>query len=136
MLHNEQADFPKNLQPAPETVTTGPIIGSRKVYAAPKSHPEMRVPFREVPLTTRWSLRYASMIPPDPYTETDARIDLKSGLPQTRDAWIAGRGFEGITPRPVENGGQREHLDRQACAGMPGSRIIRAGKPGQLVDAI
>ncbi|HRE22139.1 MAG TPA: phosphomethylpyrimidine synthase ThiC, partial [Rhabdaerophilum sp.] len=42
---------PKNLQPAPETVTTGPIIGSRKVYASPKSHPGMKVPFREVTLT-------------------------------------------------------------------------------------
>ena len=84
---------PKNLQPAPETVTTGPIIGSRKVYAAPKSHPEMRVPFREVSLTDPAEAPVRIYDPSGPYTETDARIDLKSGLPQTREAWIAGRGF-------------------------------------------
>ena len=35
-----------NVQPkpgtlVPETVTTGPLPGSRKVYAAPKSHPDV-----------------------------------------------------------------------------------------------
>ena len=29
-------------------VTTGPLIGSRKVYASGCAHPELRVPFREV----------------------------------------------------------------------------------------
>ena len=36
---------------APETVTTGPIAGSRKVYAAPKGRPDIRVPFREIALS-------------------------------------------------------------------------------------
>ena len=40
-----------NVAPAPDTVTTGPIFGSRKVYAAPKSHPHLRVPFREIALS-------------------------------------------------------------------------------------
>ena len=31
---------------APRTVTTGPIIGSRKVYAALDGSPDIRVPFR------------------------------------------------------------------------------------------
>ena len=35
---------------ATPTVTTGPIAGSRKVYAAPDAAPELRVPLREIPL--------------------------------------------------------------------------------------
>ncbi|MCU0820370.1 MAG: phosphomethylpyrimidine synthase ThiC [Beijerinckiaceae bacterium] len=124
---------PKNLQPAPETVTTGPIIGSRKVYAAPKYHPEMRVPFREVTLTDPAEAPVRIYDPSGPYTETDARIDLKSGLPQTREAWIAGRGFEAVQPRavkPEDNGNISADKLVPEC---PASRIIRAGKPGQLV---
>ena len=36
---------------APESVTTGPIAGSHKVYASPKGHADIRVPFREIALT-------------------------------------------------------------------------------------
>ena len=35
---------------APQSVTTGPITGSRKVYAAPKGRSDIRVPFREIAL--------------------------------------------------------------------------------------
>ena len=42
-------EIPK-LDAAPQTVTTGPIGGSRKVYAAPKGRPDIRVPFREIAL--------------------------------------------------------------------------------------
>ncbi|MCA3606023.1 MAG: phosphomethylpyrimidine synthase ThiC, partial [Methylobacterium sp.] len=71
--------------------------------------------------------------PSGPYTETDARIDLKSGLPQTREAWIAARGFEAIEPRavkPEDNGNIPADKLVPEC---PASRLIRAGKPGQLV---
>ena len=33
------------------SVTTGPIVGSQKVYAAPKRRPDIRVPFREIALS-------------------------------------------------------------------------------------
>ena len=36
---------------APRSVTTGPIAGSRKVYAAPRARPDIRVPFREIALS-------------------------------------------------------------------------------------
>lgn len=35
----------------PQSVTTGPIRGSRKVYAAAPDRPDIRVPFREIALT-------------------------------------------------------------------------------------
>ena len=31
-------------------VTTGPIVGSRKVYSSPEGHPDIRVPLREIAL--------------------------------------------------------------------------------------
>ncbi len=124
---------PKNLQPAPETVTTGPIIGSRKVYASPKSHPDMKVPFREVTLTDPLEPPVRIYDPSGPYTETDSGIDLKGGLRQTREGWIAKRGFEAIAPRavkPEDNGNISADKLVPEC---PASRIIRAGKPGQMV---
>ena len=36
---------------APRTVTTGPIVGSRKVYAALNERADIRVPFREIALS-------------------------------------------------------------------------------------
>jgi phosphomethylpyrimidine synthase len=124
---------PKNVLPAPETVTTGPIIGSRKVYAAPKAHPEIKVPFREVTLSDPLEPPVRIYDPSGPYTEIDARIDLKSGLPQTREAWIASRGFDAIAPRevkPEDNGNISADKLVPAC---PATRTIRAAKPGQMV---
>jgi phosphomethylpyrimidine synthase len=124
---------PKNLQPAPETVTTGPIIGSRKVYAAPKGYPAMRVPFREVMLSDPAEAPVRIYDPSGPYTEADARIDLKSGLAQVREGWIAARGFEPIAPRavkPEDNGNISADKLVPEC---PATRLIRAARPGQMV---
>ena len=124
---------PKNIQPAPHTVTTGPIIGSRKVYAAPKSHPDIKVPFREVALTDPLEPPVRIYDPSGPYTETDARIDLSAGLPQVRADWIAKRGFETIAPRavkPEDNGNISADKLVPEC---PAQRTIRAAKPGQMI---
>ncbi len=39
---------PENQAAFAPSVTTGPLIGSRKVYAHGCAHPDLRVPFREV----------------------------------------------------------------------------------------
>ena len=39
---------PENPSTFVPNVTTGPLIGSRKVYANGCAHPDLRVPFREV----------------------------------------------------------------------------------------
>jgi hypothetical protein len=82
----------KNLQPGPGTVTTGPIRGSRKVYAAVAAIPTMQVPFREIALTDPNERRCASMIPPVPIprptrastcegpAEVRARLDRRARL--------------------------------------------------------
>ena len=55
---------------APHSVTTGPIIGSRKIYVAPPEDPAMRIPFREVQLTTDSEPPVRIYDPSGPFTET------------------------------------------------------------------
>jgi len=64
-------------------VTTGPISGSHKVYAA-------GVPARRIELTNGDHLDVYDTS--GPYTDTNAEIDLNAGLPPLRADWIAGRG--------------------------------------------
>ena len=70
---------------APQSVTTGPIMGSRKVYAAPAGHPDIRIPFREIVLSDPAEAPVRVYDPSGPYTETDSGIDLLKGLPLVRD---------------------------------------------------
>ncbi|MGQ0532149.1 MAG: phosphomethylpyrimidine synthase ThiC [Caulobacteraceae bacterium] len=91
------------------SVTTGPLMGSRKVYASGCAHPDLRVPFREVvlhpsanepPLTT--------YDPSGPYTDPNAAIDINAGLPRTREAWVRARGdveeIDGRAVQDIDNG--------------------------------
>ncbi|HEY0145093.1 MAG TPA: phosphomethylpyrimidine synthase ThiC [Methylovirgula sp.] len=95
---------PENL--IPQSVTCGPLPGAQKVYAEPRAG--IRVPFREI------TLEPSANEPPvrvydasGPYTEEAPRVDLSAGLPHTREAWYASRGFESYTGRaikPEDNG--------------------------------
>ncbi|MGA0597181.1 phosphomethylpyrimidine synthase ThiC [Enterovirga sp. CN4-39] len=117
----------------PETVTTGPIQGSRKVYASPKDRPDIRVPFREIQLTDPNEPAVRVYDPSGPYTETDAGIDLAAGLKQTRRAWIDARGFEAVPGRqvkPEDNGNVSADKLVPEC---PAERTILRGKAGQMV---
>ena len=94
--------------PTPETVTTGAIEGSRKVYAAYPGRPEIRVPFREIALSP------ACGEPPvrvydasGPYTDSAFTPNLSAGLPVAR-AWLAARAglesYSGRALKPEDNG--------------------------------
>ena len=127
-IHN-----PKAPQALPQSVTTGPIEGSRKVYAAPAGRPDIRVPFREIVLTDPNEAPVRVYDPSGPYTEADAGIDLNQGLPFVREAWIASRGYAAVAPRavrPEDNGNISAEKLVPAC---PAERIIRRGAPGQTV---
>ena len=118
---------------APQTVTTGPIVGSRKVYAAPKGRPDIRVPFREIALSDPKEPAVRVYDPSGPYTEGAARVDLAEGLAPVREDWIAARGYsaiEGRAIRPEDNGAVSADYLAPLC---PATRTLRAGNPGQLV---
>ncbi len=120
------------IKTAPQSVTTGPIIGSRKIYVAAPEHPEMRVPFREVVLTTDAEPPVRLYDPSGPFTETDAKIDLNAGLIQPRRAWLDARGFEQVVGRAVTAADNGNISAEQLVPACPAQRPILQAKPGQL----
>ncbi|TDR89658.1 phosphomethylpyrimidine synthase ThiC [Enterovirga rhinocerotis] len=117
----------------PQSVTTGPIQGSRKVYASPAGHPDIRVPFREIVLSDPNEAPVRVYDPSGPYTETDGGIDLNNGAPLVRKGWIAGRGFETVAGRAVKPEDNGNIAADKLVAACPAERVIRRGRPGQPV---
>ena len=94
---------PKDLpNGSPASVTTGPVQGSRKVYAEAPGRPDIRVPYREIALSDPKEEPVRVYDPSGPYTETDAAIDLEKGLAPVREPWIVGRGYAAVKPRDVK----------------------------------
>ncbi len=121
---------------APRSVTTGPIAGSRKVYASLKGSAGIRIPFREIALSDPNEAPVRVYDPSGPYTESNAIIDLAAGLPSVREAWIEARGLAVTEPRaikPEDNGNVSADRLAPLC---PAERRLRAGKPGQLVTQL
>ncbi|MCW3474629.1 phosphomethylpyrimidine synthase ThiC [Limobrevibacterium gyesilva] len=122
------------IQTKPAAVTTGPIIGSRKVYTSPEGRPDIAVPFREI------DLHPSANEPPfriydtsGPYTDPAATIDLQAGLTPIRGPWIAGRGFEQIAPRAVKPEDNGNIGDDKLVPECRAAHAVLAGRPGQLV---
>ncbi|MCJ2020874.1 phosphomethylpyrimidine synthase ThiC [Methylobacterium sp. E-065] len=123
---------PKDVTGNPEAVTTGPVTGSRKVYASPAGRSDIRVPYREIALSDPKEAPVRVYDPSGPYTETDVRIDLSAGLTGVREPWIAARGYAAVEPRavkPEDNGFAGDKL----VAPCPAERTIRKAAPGQKV---
>ena len=103
---------------ATPTVTTGPIAGSRKIYAAPEAAPDLRVPLREIALAEGSGEEPVRVYDPSGvYTEADAAIDVEKGLKRARIAWVRERGgvedYDGRPIKPVDNGNvSGKHLAR------------------------
>ncbi|MGH7041536.1 MAG: phosphomethylpyrimidine synthase ThiC, partial [Acetobacteraceae bacterium] len=118
----------------PDSVTTGPIAGSHKIYTSPDGRPDISVPFREITLDpSAREEAYRAYDTSGPFTDPAATIDLAAGLAPIRSDWIARRGFGLVPPRdvrPEDNGNiGAEHL----LASCPADHPVRAGRPGQPV---
>src|ERR1700687_5143274 len=116
-------------------VTTGPIMGSRKVYSRPDAATDLKVPVREIVLEA------SANEPPvpvydttGPYTDPNVTIDVEQGLPRARPAWVNERGgveeYEGRPIKPVDNGNvSGKHLARnfsntpKPLRGLPGQPV-------------
>jgi phosphomethylpyrimidine synthase len=124
-----------NVQTKPAKVTTGPIIGSRKIFSPVPGRDDILVPFREV------ALHPTALEPPlrlydtsGPYTDPGARIDLSEGLPKPRAPWVERRGFEPTPERavtPADNGFVPLDMLVPAC---PAPHQIRAGGSGPVTQ--
>ncbi len=103
---------------ATPTVTTGPIAGSRKIYAVPEAAPDLRVPLREIPLSEGSGEELVRVYDPSGvYTDNDVAIDVEKGLKRARIDWVKERGgveeYEGRPIKPVDNGNvSGKHLAR------------------------
>src|SRR5438552_13276976 len=82
-----------------------PLPNSRKIHVG-----ALRVPMREItqsgdnPALTVYDTS-------GPYTDPDARIDIRKGLPALREAWIAGRNDSVVLDGPSSEYGQRRLAD-------------------------
>ena len=102
--------------------------GSRKTYLQ-GSRPDLRVPMREVLLTTGDSMVLYDTS--GPYTDTALRTDVHLGLPAVRAGWIAERGdtqeYDGRPVEPVDNGlKSHDHRNLDAVFEQAGRRPRRA----------
>jgi phosphomethylpyrimidine synthase len=94
-----------------------PLPNSRKAYVT-GSRPDIRVPVREIRQTDTHGAagveRNPSILVYDtsgPYTDPDARIDIRAGLPQLRQRWIEERGDTQQLAGPTSEYGRRRLED-------------------------
>ena len=90
-----------------DAAAVAPLPNSRKVYVS-GSRPDIRVPMREIHQSDTPASFGAEPNPPvwvydtsGPYTDPDARIDIRSGLAPLRAGWIAERGDTEELPGPT-----------------------------------
>ncbi|CAB3767221.1 phosphomethylpyrimidine synthase ThiC [Paraburkholderia solisilvae] len=81
-----------------DAAAVAPLPNSRKVYIT-GSQPDIRVPMREITQADTPTGFGGEKNPPiyvydtsGPYTDPDARIDIREGLPALRQRWIEARG--------------------------------------------
>ena len=102
---------------------------ARKIYLT-GSRPDIRVPMREIALSGgNPPLRLYDTS--GPYTDPDAQIDLKRGLPPLRLPWILGRGDVEELPGPTS--AYRRRRDEDPALGgvrFASVRLPHRAKPG------
>ncbi|SFK34427.1 phosphomethylpyrimidine synthase ThiC [Methylocapsa palsarum] len=120
---------------APQSVTTGPLPGSKKIYVHPEGRPGIAVPLREIvldPSANEPPVRvYDSS---GPYSDEAVRIDLAAGLPKLREPWIVARAgldlYQGRPVRPEDNGAVAPDQLVPPC---PANTSPRKAREGALV---
>ncbi|HYO59370.1 phosphomethylpyrimidine synthase ThiC [Archangium sp.] len=119
-----------------EGITQGPLPASHKVYVPGVLHPDVRVPMREISQTpTRHGHGPDAKLTPNPsifvydssgpYTDPEARIDLRAGLPAVRAEWIRRRGDVGELPGITSEYGRTREADPR----LTGLRFTHRRKP-------
>ena len=115
-----------------------PLPNSRKIYVE-GSRADLRVPMREIRQADTPTAMGGEQNPPifvydcsGPYTDPAARIDIRSGLPALRQAWIEGRGDTEVLPDLSSEYGRvraaDSHLDELRFPGLHRApRRARAG---------
>jgi phosphomethylpyrimidine synthase len=102
---------------AVDSAAVEPLPASRKIYLT-GSRPDLRVPLREIRLADTPTAQGAEHNPPlavydtsGPYTDPQAKIDIRAGLPPLRAAWIAERGDTELLAGPSSRYGVERLAD-------------------------
>ena len=120
------------------TLTREPLPASRKIYVE-GSRPDLRVPMREITQSNGETVTVYDTS--GPYTDPQADIDVRRGLPLVRQGWIEGRGdtesYEGREPFALDDGVKSGETDalaalRAQAAGL--QRKPRRAKAGANVS--
>jgi len=105
-----------------DAAAVAPLPASRKVYEV-GSRPDIRVPFREITQADTPVLFGSEKNPPltvydcsGPYTDPDASIDIRRGLPELRRAWIDERGDTDYLDGPSSAYGRERLADARLDA--------------------
>ncbi len=93
-----------------------PFPASRKAYLPGQLHPGLQVPVRDIQLTNGEVVSVYDTS--GPYTDPQAVIDVRRGLPSVRGAWIGARGdtesYAGRPPVALDDGQKSEDAARLA----------------------
>ena len=105
-----------------DAAAVAPLPKSRRVYEV-GSRPDIRVPFREIEQDDTPTMFGGEKNPPltvydcsGPYTDPDAKIDIRRGLPEVRRAWIDERGDTEVLSGPTSDYGQERLTDPKLTA--------------------
>ncbi|WP_319941283.1 phosphomethylpyrimidine synthase ThiC [Halomonas hibernica] len=126
-----------------DAAAISPLPGSRKVYLE-GSRPDIRVPFREISLSPTKTTSVDEQNPPllvydtsGPYTDPNAQIDLRRGLPALRRAWIEERDdTEFLEGHTSEYGKRRANDPMLAQLRFDLKRTPRRAKEGKNVTQL
>ncbi len=118
-----------------------PLPNSRKIYVT-GSRPDLRVPMREISQADTPASFGAEKNPPiyvydtsGVYTDPDVSIDIRSGLPTPRTAWIAERGDTQALSGPTSAYGvERLHDPKLTALRFNLHRKPRRALPGKNVS--
>ncbi len=118
-----------------------PLPSSRKVYVE-GSRPDLRVPMREITQSDTPTTSGVERNPPltvydtsGPYSDPEVKIDIRSGLPALRAAWIAERGdSESLAGPSSRFGVERLNDPKLAELRFDLHRKPRRARPGMNVS--
>ncbi|MCW2683615.1 MAG: thiamine biosynthesis protein thiC, partial [Blastococcus sp.] len=115
----------------------GELAGSRKTYL-PGPRPDMRVPMREIVLSSGDSVVLYDTS--GPYTDTGEQTDVRRGLADVRGPWIAERGdtedYDGRPVRAEDDGLRPGGLRNLDAVFGDGGRRPRRSRGGAAVTQL
>ena len=122
-----------------DVITTEPLPGSKKIYVQGKIHPYIKVPMRQIDLSTSESIVVYDTS--GVYTDPDVKIDVSKGIEPIRKEWITSRAdvesYEGRIVDPKDNGySTTKQLDFVTAGSKGLYRVPLRAKKGKNVTQL